>query len=506
MQCITFDISKSKYCRGIQCPKMLWMDVHMPEMAEDVLSETVMANGNLVGELAREYFGAYELVPFDYQKQVMADKTAELMKAGTENIAEAAFYVDGLYCAVDILHRDGNGYDIVEVKSSTHVSDIYLEDISFQLYVLTHCGVSVNKVFILYLNNHYVRRGPLELNKLFVLEDHTEDAKKRAVVAADNIAILRDAVSAESEPEKDIDLCCSRPYDCAYFKYCSRHLPSPSVFDIRRLSMEKKCEYYHQGIVSYRDIIEQQPGLNAKQMKQVELEYYGHSDEIHPRAIKGFLDKLRYPLYHLDFETFQQAVPMYDGLSPYDQIPFQYSLHIEQEDGTIEHREFLAQEGTDPRRAVAEHLCADIPTDVCVLAYNMRFERSVLQGLADFFPDLAEHLLAVRENIQDLMIPFQNQDYYSRAMQGSYSIKYVLPALCPGDPELDYHALDGVHNGGEASAAFADLPNHTPEEIAVIRKNLLAYCGLDTLAMVKVLEKLRECVTPNERGMNNGGC
>ena len=489
-----FDISKSKYCRGVQCPKMLWMDLHMPEKAEDVLSETVMANGNMVGELAREYFGAYELVPFDYQKQVMADKTAELMKAGTENIAEAAFYVDGLYCAVDILHRDGDGYDIVEVKSSTHVSDIYLEDMSFQYYVLQRCGVPVKKVCILYLNSHYVRRGPLELDKLFILEDYTEIAQKKASVVADNIAVFRDYIRNEEEPEKDIDVCCASPYDCAYYNYCSRHLPSPSIFNVKRLSAAKKYEYYHQGVVSYQDIIEKQPPLGPKQLKQVESEYFSRADEIRPKAIKSFLNKLRYPLYHLDFETFQQAVPLYDGLSPYDQIPFQYSLHIEQEDGTLEHREFLAQEGTDPRRAVAEHLCADIPTDVCVLAYNMRFERSVLQSLADFFPDLAEHLLTVRENIQDLMIPFQNQDYYSRAMQGSYSIKYVLPALCPGDPELDYHALDGVHNGGEASAAFADLPNHTPEEIAVIRKNLLAYCGLDTLAMVKVLEKLKECV------------
>ncbi len=494
MIAMKYDISKSKYCRGVQCPKMLWMDFHMPEKAEDVLSETVMANGNMVGELAREYFGSYELVPFDYQKQVMADKTAELMKAGMENIAEAAFYVDGLYCAVDILHRDGDGYDIVEVKSSTHVSDIYLEDMSFQYYVLQRCGVPVKKVCILYLNSHYVRRGPLELDKLFVLEDCTEIAQKKASVVAENIAVFRDYIRNEEEPEKDIDVCCASPYDCAYYSYCSRHLPSPSIFNVKRLSAAKKYEYYHQGVVSYQDIIEKQPSLGPKQLKQVESEYFGRADEIRPRAIKAFLKKLRYPLYHLDFETFQQAVPLYDGLSPYDQIPFQYSLHIEQEDGTLEHREFLAQEGTDPRRAVAEHLCADIPTDVCVLAYNMRFERSVLQGLADFFPDLAEHLLAVKENIQDLMIPFREQAYYSRAMQGSYSIKYVLPALCPGDPELDYHALDGVHNGGEASAAFADLPNHTPEEITVIRKNLLAYCGLDTLAMVKVLEKLRECV------------
>lgn len=493
-----FDISKSKYCRGIQCPKMLWMDLHMPEKAEDVLSETVMVNGNLVGELAREYFGTYELVPFDYQKQVMADKSAELIKAGTENIAEAAFYVDGLYCAVDILHRNGDGYDIVEVKSSTHVSDIYLEDMAFQYYVLQRSGVAVKRVCILYINNQYVRRGPLELDKLFVLEDHTETAWKKAGEVAENIEAIRAYLGQEAEPEKDIDICCASPYDCAYYGYCSRHLPTPSIFDVRRLSAAKKYGYYHQGIVSYQDIIQKQAPLSAKQMKQVETEYYDRPDEIRPGAIKNFLKKLRYPLYHLDFETFQQPVPQYDGLKPYEQIPFQYSLHIEQVNGTLEHREFLAKEGTDPRRAVAERICADIPADVCVLAYNMSFERRVLQSLADKFPDLAEHLLAVQGNILDLMDPFRQQAYYSRAMQGSYSIKYVLPALCPGDPELDYHALEGIHNGGEASAAFADMPNHTPEEITVIRKNLLAYCGLDTLAMVKVLEKLRECVEEKE--------
>ena len=141
-----------------------------------------------------------------------------------------------------------------------------------------------------------------------------------------------------------------------------------------------------------------------------------------------------------------------------------------------------------------ERLCADIPADVCALAYNMSFEKGVLNGLAGTFPDLAGHLLAIADNFHDMMTPFQAGHYYSEAMEGSWSIKAVLPALFPDDPELDYHALDGIHHGGEASTAFADLSNHTPEEIAVIRKNLLAYCRLDTLAMVKVLGKLRQRV------------
>ena len=234
------------------------------------------------------------------------------------------------------------------------------------------------------------------------------------------------------------------------------------------------------------------PKLNENQMRQVETALYHKPDEIDVDAIKDFLGTLSYPIYHLDFETFQMAVPEWEGCRPYEQIPFQYSLHIEYEDGKLEHKEFLAKEGTDPRRALAESLCNDIPMDVCGLAYNMSFERRVIWGLSEQYPDLAEHLLNIRENIHDLMVPFQKQHYYTEAMQGSYSIKYVLPALCPGDPELDYHNLDQVHNGSEASAAFADMANHTPKEIAELRANLLKYCGLDTYAMVKVLGVLKK--------------
>ena len=133
-----------------------------------------------------------------------------------------------------------------------------------------------------------------------------------------------------------------------------------------------------------------------------------------------------------------------------------------------------------------------IPENVCSAAYNVSFEKTVIRHLAESFPDLAGHLMNIHENMHDLMIPFQKQYYYSAAMQGSYSIKYVLPALWPGDPELDYHNLDGVHNGAEASASFADMANHTPEEVEEMRKNLLKYCRLDTYAMVKVLRMLKD--------------
>ena len=491
---MSLGLSKSKYCKGIQCPKILWLDIHKPEEAGDVLSQSIIANGNMVGELARQYFGKYNIVEYDHDKTIMTKKTRLFMESGSENIAEAAFLVDGLYCAVDILHKNSEGYDIVEVKSSTEVKDIYIDDLAFQYYVLKRCGIDVRRIFLMHLDNSYVRHGELDLQQLFTLEEYTDMIKEKYREVEANIHSIRDYVETDNEPERDIDQYCESPYACAYYGYCAKHIPEQSVFDVRRLKAAKKYEYYHRGIVTFKDIVQQKIRLSDKQRKQVETAYYDRADEIDTHAIKEFLDTLSYPLYHLDFETFQQAIPEYDGLSPYTQIPFQYSLHIEQEDGTLEHREFLAKEGTDPRRAIAESLCKDFPVDICVLAYNKSFEQRVLQGLAECFPDLSEHLLSIRENIHDLMVPFQQQHYYSKAMEGSYSIKYVLPALCPGDPELDYHALEGVHNGGEASGTFADMPNHTPEEIKVMRNNLLKYCRLDTLAMVKVLEKLREVV------------
>lgn len=488
----TIGLSKSRYCKGIQCPKILWMDKHKPECAEDNLPETVIANGNRVGELARGYFGDYSLVNYTQDKKSMCIQTQELVRIGADNIAEASFLYDDLYCAVDILHRNGDGWDIVEVKSSTHVSPIYVEDMAFQNYVLTRSGINVKNIYNMHIDNSYVFHNELDIHGLFVLEDYTDICKNKFDEVEKNVLSIRSYVDVTEEPVKDIDIYCETPYECAYMNYCWRHIPEQSIFDIRRLHANKKYEYYHQGIISYKDIVTRKPPINQTQMRQVETAYYHKPDYINKDEIRDFLKTLTYPVYHLDFETFQLAVPEWEGCKPYEQIPFQYSLHIEYEDGRLEHCEFLAKEGTDPRRALAESLCSDIPLNVCGLAYNMSFERRVILGLSELYPDLKDHLLNIRDNMHDLMIPFQKQYYYTEAMQGSYSIKYVLPALCPGDPELDYHNLNQVHNGSEASAAFADMVNHSPEEIEELRKNLLKYCGLDTYAMVKVLGKLKE--------------
>lgn len=487
-------LSKSKYTKALQCPKMLWMDMYKPEEAfEDLSLQEIYERGNDVGDLARQYFGAYALVDFDKGLDSMLEETQKYINEGAQNIAEASFSYNGMFCSVDILHKTPFGWDIVEVKSSTHLKSVFLDDMTFQCYVLTKLGYKITGVYNMHLNSDYVRQGELNLHQLFTIEDCTETIAMRLPYVEQNIRQIEQffARAEEFEPKYDIGMHCESPYECAYQNYCRRNLPSPNIFNVRgRLGKKKKYQFYYDGIISFEDI-DRCANLNKKQMLQVETEVYNKPPTINTKHIKKWLDDLSYPLYHLDFETYMQAVPQYDGIRPYMQIPFQYSLHIQHEKGgECEHREHLGKEGTDTRRALAEQLCRDIPKDVCSLAYNMKFEKMIIKQLANEYPDLAEHLMNIHDNMKDLMVPFEKGDYYCKEMEGSYSIKLVLPALCPNDPELDYHNLEEIHHGSEASTAFAQLHTKPQEEIEQTRKNLLAYCGLDTLAMVKILEKL----------------
>jgi len=493
-------LSKSKYCTGIQCPKILWMDKNLPtEKAEQDDSHLII--GNTVGDLAMGYFGDFSEVPFNHENiSEMREQTQRMLENGIEVIAEASFSYDGNFCSVDILRKAENGYEIIEVKSSTgsigdapeHVKQIYLDDMAYQYFVVSNCGLPITKVSLMQLNSEYIRRGALNLQELFVLIDCTKEVLQRQQDISNTVAVIKAIAMQETEPEYQIGSRCDSPYSCGYKGWCYRNLPENNVFNIGfRMRNDKKDTAYQEGIVSFEDIINSSVKLNDHQLLQVKTAVNNLPPHIDPNNIRQFLNSLSYPLYHLDFETYQQPVPLWDGVKPYQQIPFQYSLHI-QDKSCAEpiHKEFLGMEGTDPRRDLAERLCADIPGDVCVLAFNASFEKGRIRELAGLFPDLAEHLMCIHANIMDLAEPFARGYYYHRDMGGSYSIKVVLPAICGDDPELDYHKLDLIHNGGEAMTAYATLHERSPEEIAEIRTALLAYCRLDTLAMVKILEKL----------------
>ena len=489
---INMNLSKSKYCRGIQCKKMLWLEKYKPELKEETNNDSILENGNFIHEIAKYIFGNHINIDFNTDLNEMISNTYSTIDSYKDVvITEASFNYNNNFCSVDILKKNNNTYEMYEVKGSTKEKDIYIKDISYQYYVLTSLGLKVSKCFLVHLNSDYVRHGDLDLDKLFIKQDVTEEIISLQDEVKDNIKDINKYMENIEEPVDDIDIKCFNPYQCPFFKYCSKHIGDNNVFDIAGMKINTKIDLYKKGLYKFEDLVNLD--LNDNYRKQIEYELYDKEDYIDKDKIKEFLDTLSYPLYFLDFETYQLPIPLYDGLSPYQQIPFQYSLHYIEND-TLYHKEFLAEDGIDPRRSLAERLVNDIPKDVCTTAYNMAFEKNVIKRLADIFPDLSDHLMNIHDNMKDLMIPFIKKYYYNKAMQGSYSIKYVLPALFPNDPSLDYHNLDLIHNGGEAMQSYANMPNLNEEDKKYTRERLLKYCELDTYAMVKVYEKLKEVI------------
>ena len=495
-------LSKSKYCNFWQCPKMAWLNKYKPEeKTEDPNMEAVFTRGNEVGDLAMGLFGDFvEVTTYSegmLDLAAMIKKTEEEIGKGTEVICEASFSYKGLYCAVDILKKEGNGYAIYEVKSSSADEEnatpkgVYAADIAYQKYVLEHCGINVTGTYLVTLNRSYIRGDELDIRELFLVTNVVEAVTNEIQRVEPNLRLADKILNCSEEPDYDLAERCHDPYTCQFWKYCTRNLPEKSVFDLYRLPFKKKIALYHKGIIAYEDLLTCEDISNATQIRQMEFALQDKGTYVDADKIRDFLRTLSYPLYFLDFETMQPAVPPFKGTKPYQQIPFQYSLHyIEREGGELKHKEFLAVSGEDPRRAIAEALCRDIPMNVCTTAYNKAFECTRLRELADSFSDLSENLLNIRDHIVDLLIPFQSGYYYNKAMGGSFSIKSVLPAIFPDDPELNYHNLDGVHNGSEAMNIFPQIQYMEPAKQEKARRNLLKYCELDTYAMVKVWQEL----------------
>ena len=485
------NLSKSKYCDGVTCNKKLWLKENKPEVSDDINNDSILETGREVGELARRLFGDYYNIEFNNDLNIMVSDTKRAIDEGYNIITEASFLYEDNFCSIDILKINNKEVEIYEVKSSTDIEEIYYDDISYQVYVLSSLGYIIKNASIVIINNKYERYGELELNKLFKIEDVTDIALSKQEEVRVNIDKLNKYMKQEDEPSKCLGMYCVKPYDCPFFKYCSRKLPEYNVFKIRGMTNSTKFKYYDKGIYSYEDLLKED--IKDKYRQQIEFSLYDKNTYIDIDKIKDFISTLYYPMYFLDFETFQQAIPKYDGIRPYMQVPFQYSLHyLESEDSNLEHKEFLAEADIDPRRTLAESLVRDIPLNACVIAYNMKFEKMVIRELADKYKDLSEHLMNIHDNMYDLMIPFKDRNYYTKAMEGSFSIKYVLPALFPNDPSLDYKTLDLIHNGTEAMNSFSQLGTKSLEEQKEIRYNLLKYCCLDTYAMVRIYYKLKD--------------
>ena len=341
-------LSKSKYCRCVQCPKILWLEKYKPECATPEDKTVIFENGHKVGELAKGLFGDYEDIPFDRTITPMIEQTKELMPNKPNIITEASFDYDHNFCSVDILKNDEDGVEIYEVKSSTEVKDIYLDDASYQYYVLSNLGYNVKKVCIVYINKEYVK-GKLpvedELEKFFNIEDVTDIALSKQDEIRYTIEMINkfmEEYGEDNEPPTDLEVKCFKPYDCDFWQYCTRDLPKPNVFDISDMWKSKKIEKFHQGKVSFEDLLYED--LNPKYAEQVDFEVNDKDPKINRDVISALLNSLEYPLYFIDYEAYQLPIPEIEGTKPYQQLPFQYSLHIIKEEGApLEHKEFLAE-------------------------------------------------------------------------------------------------------------------------------------------------------------------
>ena len=488
-------LSKSLYTRAIQCPKSLWLKKYKKEVLTppDESSQAVFETGNVVGELACKLFSYGKEVTYTKNYNEMIAATQSYIDSGVSYIYEATFNYDGILIMVDVLHVNGSEVSIYEVKSSTGLKDIYFHDVSIQYYVLSNLGFKVKDVYVVHVDNSYVRGDELDLKELFSVVNVSKEVvtlQKSIPAKLSEFKMYLD--DFEHEPNIEIGKHCKKPYECDAKEYCwkTQHgIPEYSVFNIFNLGSKKQIELYEKGIVDINDVPDDF-SMTVNQAVAVQ-NYKSQETHVNIEAIKEFGESLTYPLYHLDFETFQQAIPLYKGISPYQQIPFQYSLHVEHKDGTLEHKEFLAEVGHDPRRALAEKLVQDIPLHVNTLAYSMSFEKGVIKRLAEQFEDLSTKLMNIHDNMSDLMVLFQKKHYVTPRMQGSYSLKHVLPALVP-EFEKAYKELVGIQNGNQAMNAYASLHVKSLEEQEVIRKQLLAYCELDTLAMVKILKKVKD--------------
>ena len=428
----------------------------------------------------------------------MIEKTKELMDNGAEVIYEATFSEDGIFVMVDILVKNGNTWDMYEVKGTTGARDKkgvikekYLNDIGIQWYALSDT-LELNRAYLVHLNNQYVRKGELSIKSLLYRDDITQEVLEKQDEIPTELNQMKNILE-DDIPNIDIGKHCDNPYGCDFSSHCWKHIPKEhSVFDLS-YAMGKQWKLYYQGVLSIDDIPDDfQLGANAA--LQVER-HKSQEISINKEEITAFLNTIEYPINFFDFETFQNPIPRFDNQRPYAQMPFQYSLHILHEDGTLEHKEFLGDENSDPREELAKQMLADITPTGSIIAFNQSFEIAQIRNLAVLCPDMAKDLLALNERFVDLAHPFQYKHYYHPKFNGRYSIKVVLPTLFPNDPELDYKKLGSVQNGGDTMDTFANLyllkDQSKRDEI---RKDLLAYCRLDTLAMVRIWEKLHKVV------------
>jgi hypothetical protein len=477
-------LSKSRIMSSLQCLKRVYLEVHRRDLVKySAATQAAFNMGHSVGDVAIELYGRGEGEYIPYRGGSLANaigRTRALMDGMFPlPVFEATLEHEDVLVREDVLLPVEGSWHIIEVKASTKLKPEHVQDCAVQAWVHEGAGYPFEKIALAHIDNQFVYAGGGEYSGLLVEEDLTGTV--RELMSSVPVWVER-AKAAVDGPEPDIAVGqhCFSPYECPFFKYC---WPVDSAFPVHGLMGSKKKigALVARGYKDIRDVPADELETDTHlRIRRVTLD--GEA-EILPAA-REFMTALAYPRFYLDFETVGPPIPVWEGTRPYQALPFQWSCHVEHEDGQLEHLEFLDLSGEPPMRACAEQLISDLGTEGPILVYTS-YEKGVINGLATRFPYLADGLNKLLERLVDLAPPVK-AGYYHPDMLGSWSLKAVLPTIAP---DLDYGALEGVHEGTEASSAYlkAIKVDTKPRQKEEIRQQLLEYCRYDTLAMVRLV-------------------
>ena len=483
-------LSKSRIALFEQCAKRLWLSVHRPELArESDGTRRVFRIGHEVGAAACALYPDGIEIDGDQGLTKAAEATAAAMAAIVRvPLFEATFLHQGVAVRVDLMIPDGEGWQVAEVKSTTSVRPYQRADLATQLWVMRGCGVNVTQASVRVINRRFVLREVREYQGLFV-DELADEAVAGMIETRQDIVSGAISTLAGDEPGISTGTHCTSPFQCSFTEYCERHLPAPPSWPINLLpgaaGKAVARMFAERGVSDLLEVGSDE--ITAPLLTRVHAATVSGTPWHDTAAICLATKEWAYPRTFLDFETIAFAVPRWIGTSPYQQVPFQFSAHIDREGGDLEHMAFLSLDGDDPRDHCAQALAA-LPAIGAVIAWNASFERSCLLQLASAIPEHAVALTSLADRLVDLL-PVARQHYYHKEMRGSWSIKAVLPTLAP---DLAYDTLEGAQSGVEAQDAYLDATDPATESKRrdAIRLGMLAYCERDTLAMVVLLKRL----------------
>lgn len=487
-------LSKSKLLSYLQCPKRLWLEIHRPELREDsAATQASYAVGHSVGDIARRIYdkdGKAALIDVGTEGFDGALARSQTLLASTRPIFEAGFSASGAIAFADVLlpvRRGGRKlWRMVEVKSSTSVKDYHRSDAAIQAFVAREAMVPLAGIALAHIDNSWVYPGNDDYAGLLVENDLTDEAFARQTEVRGWIKNAHSVAKMDAEPAISCGRHCNDPYECGFSAYCSTQGPQAEypvswLPQVRAKALRARIE--EDGAIDLREIEDEL--LNGTQLR-VKTHTLAEKTYFDSLGAQADLSQHKLPGYFLDFETVMFPVPIWKDTRPYQQIPFQFSLHRLSRTGKLEHRGFLDLSGKDPSKAFAEALIGACDERGPIFVYNAAFETARITELAVRFPRLKRPLHALLARILDLL-PIARDRYYHPDQHGSWSIKAVLPTIAP---DLSYASLTGVQDGGMAMGAYVEAisPTTTPTRKAQIRDELAAYCALDTLAMVRLRE------------------